>query len=209
MWYAIYEIYEPWCWNMLELIYVINGLSQIAFVGWYIDCKYMHSMSNIRFKIPFSAISLQGRTTSRRLQQRQNLWMTSTVTSDTYLGMYWMWGRIQSDSKRWTHFVSLYGLNSKRRLNTRQRVGCGIPNSLLALRVGLRGLRSKLSWIRLTFSSDTRGRPELLPLHRQPYLLQLVIPTTNALPRWRLNVETKTKRTLYSSRRLSFNELTN
>ena len=39
--------------------------------------------------------------------------------------------------------------------------------------------------------------------------LELVIPTTNALPRWRLNVETKTKRTLYSSRRLSFNELTN
>jgi len=37
----------------------------------------------------------------------------------------------------------------------------------------------------------------------------LVIPTTNALPRWRLNVETKTKRTLHSSRRLSFNELTN
>ena len=41
------------------------------------------------------------------------------------------------------------------------------------------------------------------------YLLKLVIPTTNALPRWRLNVETKTKRTLHSSRRLSFNELTN
>ena len=36
------------------------------------------------------------------------------------------------------------------------------------LRVDLRGLRSKLSWIRLTFSSDTRGRPYLLPLHRQP-----------------------------------------
>jgi len=33
----------------------------------------------------------------------------------------------------------------------------------------------------------------------------LVIPTTNALPRWRLNVETKTKRTLHGS----FNELTN
>jgi len=32
-----------------------------------------------------------------------------------------------------------------------------------------------------------------------------VIPTTNALPRWRLNVETKTKRTLHSSRRLGFN----
>ena len=41
------------------------------------------------------------------------------------------------------------------------------------------------------------------------YLLKLVIPTTNALPRWMLNVETKTKRTLYCSRRLSFNELTN
>jgi hypothetical protein len=37
-------------------------------------------------------------------------------------------------------------------------------------------------------------------------LLKLVIPTTNALPRWRLNVETKTKRTLQSNRRLSFNE---
>jgi len=40
------------------------------------------------------------------------------------------------------------------------------------------------------------------------YLLKLVIPNTNALPRWRLNVETKTKCTLHSSRRLSFNELT-
>jgi len=41
------------------------------------------------------------------------------------------------------------------------------------------------------------------------YLLKLVIPTTNAVPRWRLNVETKTKRTLHSSRRLRFNELMN
>jgi len=39
-------------------------------------------------------------------------------------------------------------------------------------------------------------------------LLKLVSPMTNALPR-RLNVETKMKRTLRSSRRLSFNELTN
>ena len=75
---------------------------------------------------------------------------------------------VQRDSKRWTQFLSLYGLNSKRRLNIRQTVGCGIPSSLLALRPDLRGLRSKLSSIRLTFSSDTRGRPELLPLHRQP-----------------------------------------
>jgi len=41
------------------------------------------------------------------------------------------------------------------------------------------------------------------------YLLKLVNPTTNDLPRWRLNVETKTKRTLHSSRQLSFNKLTN
>jgi len=41
------------------------------------------------------------------------------------------------------------------------------------------------------------------------YLLKLVIPTTNALPRWRLTVETKTKRTVHSSRRLSSNEFTN
>jgi len=69
---------------------------------------------------------------------------------------------IQGDLKKWTQF------NSKRRLNARQTDGCGIPSSLLALRVGLRGIRSKLSWIRLTFSSDTRDRPQLLPLHRQP-----------------------------------------
>jgi len=68
---------------------------------------------------------------------------------------------LQGDSKRWTQ------LKSKRRLNTRRTVGCGIPSSLLAVRLDLRGLRSKLPWIRLTFSSDTRGRSELLPLHRQ------------------------------------------
>ena len=36
---------------------------------------------------------------------------------------------------------------------------------------------------------------------QRAYLLKLVIPTTS--------VETKTKRTLHSSRRFSFNELTN
>jgi len=40
-------------------------------------------------------------------------------------------------------------------------------------------------------------------------LLKLVIPTTNALPRWRLNVETNTKRRLHGSLPLCFNELTN
>jgi len=57
---------------------------------------------------------------------------------------------IQGDSKGWTQS------NSKRRLNTRQTIGCGIPSSLLALRVDLLGLHSKLSSIHLTFSSDTR-----------------------------------------------------
>jgi len=46
---------------------------------------------------------------------------------------------VQSDSKTWTQF------NSKRRLNISQTVGCGIAGSLLALRVYLRGPRSKLS----------------------------------------------------------------
>ena len=48
-------------------------------------------------------------------------------------------GNMQSDSKRWNQ------LNSKRRLNTRQTVCCGIPSPVLALRVDLFGLRSKLS----------------------------------------------------------------
>jgi len=70
-------------------------------------------------------------------------------------------GLIQGDSKRWTQ------LDSKWRLNTRQTVGCVIPSSLLAYGLTCVGY-AELSSIRLTFSSDTRGRPELLPLHRQP-----------------------------------------
>ena len=69
---------------------------------------------------------------------------------------------IQGDSKRWTK------LKSKRRLNTGQTAVCGFPSSLLALQIDLCGQRSKLFFIRLTFSSDTHGRPEILPLHRQP-----------------------------------------
>ena len=94
------------------------------------------------------------------------------------------------------------------RLNTRQTVGCGIPSSLLALRVDLRGLRSKLlnsPHVLLWYTWSA----EAFAFTQTAYLLKLVIATTNTLPRWRLNVETKTKRTLYSSRRLSFNELTN
>ena len=100
-------------------------------------------------------------------------------------------------------------MNSKRRLNTCQTVGCGIPSSLLALRVDLHGLRSKLSWIRVTFSSDTRGWLELLPLHRQPICSNWWFQRQNALPCWRLNVETKTKRMLHNNRWLSYNKLMN
>ena len=66
------------------------------------------------------------------------------------------------DSKKWTQ------LNSKRRLNTRQTFGCGITSSLFAILVDLPRLLSNLSLIRLMFSSNTRGRQEFLPLHRQP-----------------------------------------
>ena len=95
------------------------------------------------------------------------------------------------------------------RLNTRQTVGCGIPSSVLAVRVDLRGPRSKLflnsSHVLLWYTWSAGA----FVFTQTAYLLKLVIPSTNALPRWRLNVERKTKRTPYSGRRLSFNELTN
>ena len=129
------------------------------------------------------------------------------ILSIEFLNNYLLYKKkILGDSKRWTHFVSLYDLKSKRRLNTRQTVGCGIPSSMLALRVDLRGLRSKLS----KFVS----RSPLIHVVGRSFCfytdsLFAQIGDSRALPLWRLNVETKTKRTLYSSRRLSFNELTN
>jgi len=66
---------------------------------------------------------------------------------------------IQKDGLNWT----VNGAST----HARQLVAV-LPSSLLSLRVHLRELRSKLSCIHLTFSPDTRGRPELLPLHRQP-----------------------------------------
>ena len=105
--------------------------------------------------------------------------------------------KVQGDSKRWTQRACTscrrYGLNSKRRRNTRQTVGCGIPSSLLALRVDLLWLCSKLSQIRLTFSSDTRGQPELLPLYRQPicwnwwFQRQMLFLAGGWILKWRRN----------------------
>ena len=47
----------------------------------------------------------------------------------------------QGDSKRWTQ------LNSKRCLNTRQMVGCGIPSSLLALQVDVGCAQNSLEFV--------------------------------------------------------------
>jgi len=120
---------------------------------------------------------------------------------------------IQGDSKRWTQRACTscrrYGLNSKRRLNN-------TPDSWL--RYSKFSARST-GWIaRATLKTLLNSSHVLLwytwsagafAFTQTAYLLKLVIPTTNALSRWRLNVETKTKRTLHSSRRLCFNELTN
>jgi len=88
-------------------------------------------------------------------------WLYSVILKDgfNFLSLYF---KIRTSDK----YDMAWTVNSAS-THTRQLVA-GIPISLLALRVDLRGLRSKFSWIRLTFSSDTRGRPELLPLHRQP-----------------------------------------
>jgi len=61
----------------------------------------------------------------------------------------------------------------------------------------------------LEFVSCSPRRTWAFAFTQTAYLLKLVIPMTNAVPRWRLIVETKTKRMLHGSRRLSFNELTN
>ena len=50
--WPIYHCYSnclrvvPWCWNKLELIYVINGVSQSALVGWHTDCTDIYSTNN-------------------------------------------------------------------------------------------------------------------------------------------------------------------
>ena len=36
------------CQNKYESIYVINGVWQSAYVGWYVDCKNTHGANNIK-----------------------------------------------------------------------------------------------------------------------------------------------------------------
>ena len=62
----------------------------------------------------------------------------------------------------------LYGLKHSRLRNTFHTVIFGMSNSLLALATELRGLRRN-AWRTLSMlSSDIRGRPGLLPLHKHP-----------------------------------------
>ena len=110
---------------------------------------------------------------------------------------------IQGDSKRWTQS------KSKRRLNF-------TPDSWLRHFKFSAHSTCWFVWDTLkTFLNSSHvllwymWTAWALAFTQTAYLLILVIPTTNARPRWRLNVETKTKRTLHSSRRLSFNELKN
>ena len=114
--------------------------------------------------------------------------------------------KVKRDSERWTHFVSFYGLNSiGASTHARQLVAVF---QVLCSRYGLTCVgyaQNSLEFVSRSPLIHVVGRSFC---NYTDSLLKLVIPTTNALPRWRLNVETKTKRTLYNSRRLSFNELT-
>ena len=62
----------------------------------------------------------------------------------------------------------LYGFKHSRLGNTFYTVVFGTSISLLALATDLRGIRRKASRP-LSVLSDTRGRPGLLPLHKQPF----------------------------------------
>jgi hypothetical protein len=74
---------------------------------------------------------------------------------------------LSADVRAWTNRI-FYGLKHSRLLNTFHTVICGMHNSLLALATDLRGLCSNASLTLSVLSSDTRGRPRLLPLHKHP-----------------------------------------
>ena len=121
------------------------------------------------------------------------------IGSDTFIISFCTFN-VQVESKRWTQ------LNSKWRLNTSDswlwysKFSARTPGWLVwATLKTLLNLSHILLWYTRLAGACA--------FTQTAYLLKLVIPTTNALPRWRLNVETKTNHTLHSSRRLSFNEL--
>ena len=110
--------------------------------------------------------------------------------------------KIQGDSKTWTHFVSFYGFMEPRHTSDswlRYSKFSARSTGWLAWATLKTFLNSSHVLLWYTWSNGA------FAFTQTAYLFKLVIPTTNALPRWRLNIETKTKRTLYSSRRLGFN----
>jgi len=75
---------------------------------------------------------------------------------------------MQGIHKRMVQFQKFNGLKHSRLRNTFHTVNFGMSNSLLALATDLRGLRRNASRTPSVLSSDTRGRPVLLPLHKHP-----------------------------------------
>ena len=72
-------------------------------------------------------------------------------------------------------FLTLHGHNAHRQ----QRQ---LSNSLLALATDLRGLPRNASRTISMLSSDTRGRPELLPLHKHAIFLKPSVPPSYVIP---------------------------
>ena len=109
---------------------------------------------------------------------------------------------IQDDSKRWTYFVSLYVLMAPQHTpDSWLRYSKFSASSACWLAWAKLKTVLKSSHVLLWYTWSTGAFAFTLTA----CLLKSVIPTKNALPRWRFNVETKTKRTLYGSCLLSFN----
>ena len=100
-----------------------------------------------------------------------------------------------------------YGLNSNRCLNTGQLVAVfQVLCSLCGLTcVGY--AQNSLQFVSRSPLIHVVGRS--FCLYTDSLFAHIGDSKDECSPRWRLNVETKTKRTLHISRRLGFNELTN
>jgi len=135
-WYLYFSRY---CHRQIE-----HG-SQLLWCLSYSSCTRRTSVNIFALRESFCVFSCSPRSTLRSCGGDS---LNSRAMSRDLLGGFRSTAAImeQGDSKRWTQRACTscrrYGLNSKRRLNTCHTVGFGIPSSLLALRVGLRGLRS-------------------------------------------------------------------
>ena len=109
---------------------------------------------------------------------------------------------MQGDSKRWTQLKINGASTHARQLFAVFQVLCSLYGLIC---VGY--TQTSLKFISRSPLIHVAGRS--FCLFTDSLFVQLVIPTTNSLPRWRLTVETKAKRTMHSSRQLGFDELTN